>query len=244
MKSSEQILKIAEQLEANDNQALIRAEENGTLEPVAEILVSTAATLRKLAETLIMVEPVVEETPITIDRLEEMAAIATEFAKSDDHLLQKQAGMLDDLLVILADRSDLLMSSKKAEDQRLEELKKKYQDTLERQKENDGIKEAEKAVEKSPAMREYRSQEAALSARSCPIHFGVSLAKLGDGPRWQCPVDGKILDFSEGFQLENGNRVPGGDVNNQSQFGWGSEYNTFNSDDSRASRLGFNNQYK
>lgn len=243
MKSSEQLLKIAKQLEANDNHALIRAEENGTLEPVAEILVSTAATLRKLAETLILVEPT-EENTITIERLKEMAAIASEFSSSGDSLLEKTAGVLDDLLVILADRSELLMVNKKAEDQRLEELKKKYQDTLERQKKNDAIKEAEKAVEKSPAMKEYRSQEAALSARYCPEHAGVSLAKLGDGQKWQCPLNGKILDFSEGFQLDSGNRVPGGDVNNQSQFGWGAEYNTFNSEDSRASRLGYNNQYK
>jgi tetratricopeptide (TPR) repeat protein len=65
------------------------------------------------------------------------------------------------------------------------------------------------------AQPEYkRARDFALSTRYCPDHRGVSVVRLDDN-LYQCPLDGKIYDFKNGYQNYDGEMVPGGSVSNQ-----------------------------
>jgi len=58
--------------------------------------------------------------------------------------------------------------------------------------------------------------EAPLSTRYCPDHPGVQIARVGEH-LWQCELDKKSYNFETGFELNNGSKVPGGDVAQQTQ---------------------------
>ena len=56
--------------------------------------------------------------------------------------------------------------------------------------------------------------EGTLSTRYCPDHRGVQAARIGQHT-YQCPLDGKIYNYEEGYTNYEGQIVPGGSVAEQ-----------------------------
>lgn len=228
------LLKLAESFESPENDVLDLVNDNA-LDKVAMVFIKAAEALKEVAEVMSSLEPGPEA--ITAQKLDEIAAVAESFDESGDELLQKQAATLDDLLVILGSPKNKYLFSlgKKDEKSTEDELKKKYKETLETQHKNNGIKEAVDAIEKSPVYKEYRSEEAPLSSRYCPDHFGQSTHRVAEHTV-RCPLDGREYNFDEGYTLLSGNKVPGGSVENQNAM---DGHNSFTAFDSRSQRMGF-----
>jgi hypothetical protein len=231
MKLSQKLLMVASWLEDADNDLLVNAEsDEACLTVVADALVKAAEVLKAGAVEVSRVEP----NTLTPEALEEMAAVAQAFDESGDELLKKQASVLDEILLTLAAPKNAIHEHKKAEDDRIEQLKKKYKDTKEQQDENIKVSDAIKAIEKSPYYKEYRPLEAPLSTRTCPDHPGALVARVGEHT-WQCMLDKKIYNYDAGFTTMNGNKVPGGNVESQTPMQWDQGSMVF---DTRESRLG------
>lgn len=230
------LLKMAEAFENPDNEALIAVEcDEELLSSVAFSFAKAAEALREVAEITAAFESAPEA--MTEQKLEEMAAVAEAFAESDDPLLQKQAAVLDDILFSLASPQNALLFSNAAEDHddRIEQLKKKYTETREKQQKWNHIAEAVKDIEKSPVYKEYRPNEAPLSTRYCPDHSGISTHRVGEHTV-RCPLDGKTYNWDEGYSTLKGNKVPGTTVQEQNAT---DQHNTFTTFDSRSTRMGF-----
>jgi hypothetical protein len=212
MKLSEKLLSIANWLEDENNELLVDAEKNDKyLEIVAEILVKTADTIKENIKVLTDVE----EKTLTPEKLDELAALAEAFDESGDEFLQKQASVLDELLLTIAAPKDFTYNFKKVEEQRMEELKKKYQAPKKEMDELNKVSETLKALEKSDMMKAPEKHIRPLSTRCCPDHAGQSIFRVGDGV-YQCSLDGKIYDFENGYKNIHGETVPGGSVALQS----------------------------
>lgn len=232
---NEQLISIANWLENPENELFVNCDD-GKLEIVAAILVSAADTLKEGAE--IVAEPVnTKESLITPESLDEIAAMANALDASDDEALQKQASVLDELLMtISADRSALL-NFKLAEDKRLDELKKKYENVKKQLDEMGKIADAVKEIEKSPAMKEYRSLEFPLKTHYCPDHAGAQISRV-DQDAWKCSLDGKTYNYAEGFTLMDGSKVPGGSVEGQSNIQQYMNNHQVFDEDTRENRMG------
>jgi hypothetical protein len=234
MRISEMLSAIASWLESPNNEAVLLAEyHEGSMKVVAESCVLAAALLKNAAEQVSEMEPP-EESKITPQAIEEIAALAAAFDASGDPALKKQASVLDELLLSIAappveGRKDLL-------DARTEELKKKYENPRKELHDTNKIGESEKAIDKSQMTKQYDILEAPLSTRYCPDHPGVQIARVGEH-MWQCELDKKSYNFETGFELNNGAKVPGGDVAQQTQ-GLNVPYHAIF--DTREGRLGYN----
>ena len=53
-----------------------------------------------------------------------------------------------------------------------------------------------------------------LSTRYCPDHIGVQVVRVAENT-YQCPIDGTEYPYETGFQLYNGQLVPGGSIAGQ-----------------------------
>jgi hypothetical protein len=236
MRIAEMLNAIASWLESPHNEALLLAETNeDCMKVVAESCVLSAALLRQAAEEVDTLEPP-EESKITPETIEGLANLASALDSSDDPELRKQASVLDELLLTIAAPPQALASRKDLEDNRIEELKKKYNQPREELKKTNKIGESESAIEKSNMTKKYTILEAPLSTRYCPDHAGVQIARIGEH-MWQCEMDKKQYNFETGFDLNNGDRVPGGDVSQQTQ---GVSVPTHAIFDTREGRLGTN----
>lgn len=67
-----------------------------------------------------------------------------------------------------------------------------------------------KIEEKKEEMFQPRSK-GSLSTRHCPDHRGVQTIRIEENT-YQCPLDGKIYDYINGYENYKGQRVPGGSV--------------------------------
>ena len=234
MRISDMLTAIASWLESPNNEAILLAEyHEDSLKVVAESCVLAAALLKNAADHVGSIEPP-EPSKVTPEAVEEIAALAAAFDASGDPGLKKQASVLDELLLSIAapppeGRKDLL-------DARTEELKKKYEDPRKELHEVNKLADSEKAIEKSQMTKEYKILEAPLSSRYCPDHPGVQIARVGEH-MWQCELDKKSYNFETGFELNNGAKVPGGDVSQQTQ-GINVPYHAIF--DTREGRLGYN----
>ena len=238
MRIAELLNSIASWLESPDNEALLLAEyDEQCLKVVAESCVSAAAALKKAAMEVESIEPP-EESLITEESIEGIANLASALDSSGDPELMKQASVLDELLLTIAAPPNALKDKKAAEDLRLEELKKKYHSAKEEldNEDNNKVAESIKAIDKSNMTKQYRILEAPLSTRYCPDHAGVQISRIGEH-FWQCELDKKTYNFETGFELNNGTKVPGGDVANQTQ---GLSNPTESIFDTREGRLGTN----
>ena len=230
MRVSQLLKSIATWLQDPENEALLTSEhDDKTLEVTASYLVKAAQLLNEGAEKVEQIEPSSLMTP---DSLDEMAALAAAFDESGDELLQKQASVLDEILLTIGSDKDAIYKFKKAEEAKIEEIKKKYNNREETDKLN-SVSEAEKALKASPAMKQYRSNEAPLSTRTCIDHPGAQLARVGENS-YQCSLDSKIYDYENGFTTLKGNKVPGGGVQHQTPD-YAEEHHTIF--DTRESRL-------
>jgi hypothetical protein len=201
-------------LESPNNEALLLAEyDEDCLKVVAQSCVSAAAALKQAAEQVADLEPPIESS-ITPESIGELAQIATAFDASGDPNLKKQASVIDELLLTIAAPPNALAARKDLEDNRLEELKKKYENPRKDLKEINKMSDVDKALDKSRFTKEYKVLEAPLSTRYCPDHPGAQISRVGEHV-WQCNLDKKIYNFETGFDLNNGSKVPGGDVSLQ-----------------------------
>lgn len=234
MKLSEKIKLVAGWLESSENDLLCMAENNEQhLMVVAEAL-SAAAEMLKISADVVKGT---EVDVITPEALDEMAALAEAFDESGDALLQKQASVLDEILLTFGAQKNAVEMGKINEDYRIEELKKKYKDIHEAHSEMNKVSDSAKKIESSPAYKMYRPMEASLSQRNCPQHAGVQLARVGEH-QWQCLLDRKIYDYETGFMLDNGMKFPGGDVSLQTKLTNDNGQHTMFQTQTRAEKLG------
>jgi len=234
MRISEMLIAIASWLESPDNEAILLAEyDDDCLEVVANSCVQAAQLLKITAEAVEDIEPP-EESKITPESIDELANLATAFDESGDPELKKQASVIDELLLTIASPPNAIVQRQDLVDRRLDELKKKYEQTGKDLAETNKIADSEKAIEKSQMTKQMEILEAPLSSRYCPDHPGAQIARVGEH-MWQCELDKKVYNFETGFTLNNGNKVPGGDVANQTQALDIPYYAIF---DSRSERMG------
>lgn len=214
MRISELLISIASWLESPNNEALLLADDNEECSKIiAENCILAAEILKNAAEQVNEIEPQ-EDSAITPESLDELAAIAQEFDASGDEFLKKRASVIDELLLTIASPPNAYAARKDLEDNRIIELQKKYQQPREELYKSNGIEKSEKAIDKSDMAKKYNILEAPLSSRYCPDHAGVQIARVGEH-MWQCEMDKKIYNFETGFELNNGSKVPGGDVAEQ-----------------------------
>jgi len=217
MRISEMLTAIASWLESPDNEAILLAEyDDDCLQIVADSCVQAAALLKITAETIEDIEPP-EESKITPEALDDLANLATAFDESGDPELKKQASVIDELLLTIASPPEAVVQRKDLMDQRIVELKKKYEQPTKDLAESNKIADSEKLIEKSNMTKQMDIQQSPLSSRYCPDHAGAQIARVGEH-MWQCELDKKIYNFETGFTLNSGVKVPGGDVANQSQI--------------------------
>lgn len=216
MRIAEMLYAIASWLESPNNEALLLAEyDDDCLKVVAESCVSAAQTLKVAAEQVDSIEPPAE-SHITPESLEELANLATALDSSDDPNLKKQASVIDELLLTIAANPEALSNKKAADEKRIDEIKRKYENPRKDLEDNNKIADTKKAIDKSDMTKEYRILEAPLSSRYCPDHPGTQISRIGEH-MWQCELDKKTYNFDTGFDLINGSKVPGGDVSEQTK---------------------------
>jgi hypothetical protein len=234
MRTAELLNAMANWLASPNNEAMLLAEaDEKCMQVVAESCVLAAELLRKAADEVDVLEPPTESV-ITPESIAETAALATALDESGDPQLQKMAGVLDELLLTIA--APPLGERRAATNDRAEELRKKYQGNREALREINKISDVEKAIDKSNMTKEYRIMEAPLSTRYCPDHPGAQIARVGEHV-WQCDLDKRTYNFETGFELNNGGKVPGGDVAQQTQ---GLDIPFHAIFDTRDGRLGYN----
>lgn len=198
-------------LESPTNEALLLAEEDEKcMKVVAESCVLAAALLKRAAEEVDGMEPA-EPSQITPESIEEIAALASALDSSNDPRLKKQASVLDELLLTIAAPPGALAEKRAADDYRIEELRKKYEGPRKELHALQGNADTLKAIDKSNMTKQYKILEAPLSSRYCPDHPGAQISRVGEH-MWQCELDKKTYNFETGFELQNGDKVPGGDV--------------------------------
>jgi len=236
MRISEMLNAMAAWLESPTNEALLLAEEDEQcLKVVAESCVLAAALLKKAADEVDVLEPS-EPSKITPESVQELANLATALDSSDDPQLKKQASVLDELLLTIAAPPGALAEKKAADDYRIEELRKKYEEPRKELHALDKTSDSLKAIDKSNMTKQYKILEAPLSTRTCPDHPGAQMSRVGEHV-FQCELDKKTYNYESGYELQNGEKVPGGDVANQTQ-GLSTPFHAIFDD--RQGRLGYN----
>lgn len=179
------------------------------------------ATLETALAEIEQEMPVSEE--LTSENLESVAALADELDNTEDPDLQKYASVLDQILLTIGTPKGAQEAFKRAEDKEIEKLRTKYREqAIEEyykkptEKLDEKIKEADTVKAIKDSIKQYRPLEAPLSTRSCPEHPGSPLQRIGDYV-YQCSLDKKVYDFKSGYTSLKGNKVPGGDVSQQTQ---------------------------
>jgi hypothetical protein len=216
MRTAELLNAMAAWLESPNNEAMLLAEaDEKCMQVVAESCVLAAALLKKAADEVDAIEPPAESL-LTPESIEETAALAFAFDSSDDPQLKKMASVLDELLLTIAAPPNAYAERKDLQDQRVVELKKKYEQPRETLRDYHKIGDAERAIEQSGFTKQYKILEAPLSTRTCPDHPGAQMARVGEH-MFQCELDKKTYNYETGYTLDNGSKVPGGDVAAQTQ---------------------------
>jgi hypothetical protein len=236
MRIAELLNAMASWLESPNNEALLLAEaDEKCMRVVAESCVLAAELLKKAADEVDVLESP-SESIITSESIEETAALANALDASGDPQLKRMASVLDELLLTVAAPPNAYAERKDLQDQRAEEIKKKYEGPRKDLHKYNHIEKSEKAIEESGFTKTYKILEAPLSSRYCPDHPGAQIARVGEH-MWQCDLDKKTYNFETGFELANGSKVPGGDVAQQTQ-GLDTPFHAIF--DTREGRLGYN----
>lgn len=149
------------------------------------------------------------------DLLNKIANLANIFDSSGDIELKKQASVIDELLLTVA-ASEEYKNKLAADSKRFEQIKKNYEDTKTSLDDKKKIADTKKTISDSEYMKKNHTLiSAPLQTRHCPDHAGVSMGRVDDNT-FQCPLDKKTYNFEIGYDLMNGDHVPGGSVANQS----------------------------
>jgi hypothetical protein len=214
MRVSDLLSTVARWLESPDCEILLLAEDDlNCLNSVAKTCITAADILKRGAIEAEALEPK-EEPQLTPEALDHLNQIITAFDQSNDVDLQKTAFVIDELLLTIAAPPKWASTYKEAQENRLDVLKDKYEETKKQLDIMNKVKESATGIDKSPMTKQYRIMEAPLSTRTCPDHAGGLLARVGEN-MWQCQMDKKVYNWNTGFTNERGEKVPGGDVANQ-----------------------------
>jgi len=170
---------------------------------------------------------IVANTLITCSNLIKQAV----FDLSSKNRIEKQASLLEDLLISISASSDDVEKKIAEMDQAIENIKTRRAKLL--NKVADYKEQQLKELEDTDLIKNYKNLEAPLNTRYCPDHPGVMVKRV-DENTWQCEMDNKIYNFSTGFDLYDGSKVPGGDISNQTKSFDANEFTNF---DSREERL-------
>ena len=233
MRISEILNAMASWLESPDNEAVLLSEyDDDCLQVVAESCVAAAMLLKIAAEQVDQIEPP-RESALTPESLDQLAQIAEAFDCSNDENLKKQASVIDELLLTIASPPNALAERKDLLENRTEELKKKYNNPSKVLEDSNKIADSKSAIENSKMTEHTSIYDRPLKTRYCPDHVGVQARRIGE-TTVQCPIDHKTYDYESGYVLEDGAKVPGGDVALQSQLNSSPYYAVF---DTRTERL-------
>lgn len=231
MRVSELLNAFASWLESPDNEALLLSEyDDKCLQIVAEACVKASEILKEAGSKTDEIEP--KESYITPENIDNLAKIASEFDLSGDIELKKQASLIDELLLTISASKDFIKIKQAENDNRLEDLKKKYEDTKKELDKLNKREKSEKAIEDSDYLKNPNVNDFPLKSRYCPDHPGVSVIRLSD-TSVQCSLDKKVYDYEAGFTLQDGKKVPGTSVQNQSKLDHFQQASLFNSRDER-----------
>jgi hypothetical protein len=232
MRISEMLNAIASWLESPDNEALLLAEyDDDCAQVVAESCVGAAQLLKIAADRVDQIEPA-QESNLTDESLDQLAQIADAFDSSNDENLKKQASVIDELLLTIASPPNALAARQDLLDNRTEEIKKKYHNPTKILADSNKTADSQKAIENSKMTKQTKINEQPLNTRYCPDHAGVQVARVGEHIV-QCELDHKIYDYESGYTLEDGTKVPGGDVSLQTQLSSSPFYAIFDNRDAR-----------
>ena len=237
----EALEKLAAQLADRDSEILVLADKEENVELLAQVattLMNASSSINSLVKGLDYYK---KEASSEKNVLEDLVVLATEFDKSGDPYLQKQASVLDEILRTIGSSREAVANAKKAYDEEIERIREKAKKDVpdpytmvkaEHDKQN-GVEEAKKAID--AAVKEYKPLEAPLSTRTCPDHPGAQLGRIAENT-YQCSLDKGIYNFQSGFTSMKGNKIPGGDVSSQTQA-LHDRPNEFTSFDTRESKL-------
>jgi uncharacterized protein (UPF0305 family) len=164
-----------------------------------------------------------ESKQFTLEELESLAELASELDSSDNPVLQKKASLLDEILLTISAPKGAAARIKAARDEELDKLYHKYRlQTAEKLYSNqeelaklNQIESIAKDVEKG--IKEYRPLQYPMSTRYSPDHPGVMMIRLADN-LYQDPITGKQYNYEEGYTLDDGTKVPGGSVIEQTKL--------------------------
>lgn len=147
-------------------------------------------------------------------RLDGLVALADSL---DEKGMIKEASVIDELLLTINSNKQFKQTFKKAQEEEIEKLRKKYRSEASEVKTAtpEYVEDARKAIDDK--VKTYKPLEAPLSTRYSPDMPGVSMMRVADGV-YQCPITKKVYDFRSGFTTAKGNKVPGGDVSLQSDM--------------------------
>ncbi len=228
------LIAIAQWLESPDNEAILLSEyDDNCLNIVSHSCVEAAQLLKKAAREVESIEPP-EESALTPQSLSELASIANAFDLSGDPNLKKQASVIDELLLTIASPEDALRNKRANDDRRIEALKEKYQNPSKELESLNKVEQGVKDIDSSKMTKDYRIMEHALSTRYDPSMPGVLTHRVGDGV-WQSEMTKKVYDYNEGYSLDNGSKVPGSSVSEQTHVDNREMHSVF---DTREGRLG------
>jgi hypothetical protein len=228
MDLKEKLEALYNQLMDHNNELLVLASEQDdpeVLETVAYGLIEAARAVKNIAYGLDAVKDNKEsgQHAFASEDIEELAEFATALDMSGDEDLQKKAAVIDQLLLNLGVTHQAEHVAKAAQEEEVARLRKEYREkSLERPYEFPGkeldrdIKSAEAVKAIKESIKEYRPLETNLSSRYCPDHPGTSVIRIADDT-YQCPLDKGIYNYREGFTTMKGNKVPGTDVQHQTQ---------------------------
>jgi len=222
------LTRVADVLLQENSELTVWAEENGNDELLSYATLVQAKAAKaiqeviKLADVKMNFDLAVEADSVHPKDIEELAEVAAQFDASDDPFLQKQAAVIDQLLINFAQKG-LRSMAESDDDKELAKLRAEYRAKAS-EKCYKGPKEIhEKDIRAAEAIKaikdqikEYRPMETALSTRYCPDHPGNQVRRIADYT-YQCGLDKKIYNYQEGFTTEKGNKVPGSAVSRQTQ---------------------------
>lgn len=212
---------LARKLEKSSDDLLISASKKSPdiFEKVAMAIASASTLLEGVANDMDN-HASFEMTP---QQLDEIAALASAFDESGDPMLQKQASVLDELLLsIAAPKNAKAAASKVTQDEinRLRDERRKslnkacYTEARERLHMMENHENVAKAVEQQ--VKRFVPLEAPLQTRYPPDRPGGQMTRITDGV-YQDIVTGIIYDYKAGYKTQKGNEVPGGSVENQTR---------------------------
>lgn len=184
-------------------------------EKLGEITASSTDMLNKLnsvelPEDLTATVSLSDVSNVPGATVDKVARLAHVLDSSADASLQKQASVIDELLLTISAPSDWADNFKAAQSKKIDEIKQLYHEPGEKIHASYHAEDSKKAIEKSEYNKEYRILEGPLNTRYCPDHAGTPIARIGNN-QWQCALDHKIYDVEAGYTDEHGRKhAPGG----------------------------------